>query len=114
MRILLAAAIALVLTGCASSSYLDAYNGVTWQTFDGYRLMDRADTRRLLIVPDPVAATGQRFSALAFGVGAVDQPKPVMEEAAIRYLTSTGRQGCKAVDAYLVESPAWEVKYSCG
>lgn len=104
---------ALLLCGCASSSYVDAYNGTPWQTFDGYRLRDKSDERRLMLMPDPATATGQRFMTLTFGTGPVDRPKPVIEGAAMRYLASTGRVKCRLVDAYLVESPAWEVKYAC-
>lgn len=105
--------LALLLCGCASSSYVDAYNGTPWQTFDGYKLRDRPAETRMLILPEPLGATGQRFMALTFGTGPVDQPKPVMESAAMRYLAATGRVKCRVVDAYLVESPAWEVKYVC-
>lgn len=120
MRIVVAFAAALLLTGCgAGIGYiLDEYRGTEVKAFevegeDTYRIFDKPDKSKLMITPSIGAAAGAGVaSGLTFHAVDTVPPKPVFERAALGYLESTGRR-CRILDAYLLVRPQWEVKYDC-
>lgn len=104
--------------GCASLSYITANYGSieprpVSTSYDTFRVFDKPDASKLMI-------TSSLGSALAQGAGGglllnptvTAVPKPVFQEAAEQYLTSTGRT-CRIVDGYLLVNPQWEFRYQC-
>lgn len=93
-------AMALILAGCWTDHN---YDGIPWQISGGFRVRDNTYSQHLMIEPDRM-----RQSLLA--TGTLGLPKSTMEDAAQQYLS---HKGCRVIDIYPVQNPAWEVKYDC-
>lgn len=104
---------ALMMGGCAGVSHIiQTYSSVSPvdvpTSADNWQVFDRPDLGRIMVNPS-------LGSALVTGVTLYQgvAPKPMAQEAAESYLKNTGRT-CTVTDGYIVQSPQWEFKYSCG
>lgn len=108
-----------VLGGCASINYIvNEYRGVDVREVkmseDTYRVFDKPAQSKMMVTSSLGSAAGQGFAkGLTFGAAQTEPPKPLFEAAALQFLTENGRPGCRVLDAYLLASPQWEVKYDC-
>ncbi|MBW7968136.1 hypothetical protein [Bradyrhizobium sp. BR 10289] len=112
-------AVASGLSGCASINYIvNEYRGVEVREVkmaeDTYRVFDKPAESKMMVTSSLGSAAGQGFAkGLTFGAAQTEPPKPLFERAALQFLTESGRPGCRVLDAYLLASPQWEVKYDC-
>ena len=118
MKALTLALVTASLAGCASISYITQhYRGIPpveiATAHDTFRVFDKPGDGRIMVTASLAAAAGQGFvGGLMLNPAVAASPKPVYQEAAVRYLAATGRQ-CRISDGYLLIEPQWEFRYSC-
>lgn len=117
--VVLAGVLGFGLSGCASINYIvNEYRGIEVREVkmpdDTYRVFDKPAESKMMVTSSLGSAAGQGFAkGLTFGAAQTEPPKPLFEAAALQFLTDSGRPGCRVLDAYLLASPQWEVKYDC-
>lgn len=117
MRVILLA-VAALLSGCASFSYItESYGNVTLvevtTRYDTFRVFDKPTEGKLMITSSIGSALTTGFTGgLLLNPTATQTPKPIFQEGAEQFLAQTGRS-CRIVDGYLLVNPQWEFKYEC-
>ncbi len=115
-----AAALVLLLTGCAGAQYaMQNYSGIdpiSWAsptTHKAYRIFDKPAESRLMITLSLGGAAVQGAGAgFTWGLADTRTPEVVYQDAAIEWLATTGRK-CTATNASLILEPQYEIRYAC-
>lgn len=116
-RIVCGFASAAVLAGCAAmSDSVQEYSfvEVKYVTMpdDTYRVFDKPEENKMLVSSSIASATAQSLRANLM-LKNDTPPKANFEAAALEYLSSDGRSGCRVKESYLLIAPQFEVKYDC-
>lgn len=115
---LIALAISLALTGCASFSYIaESYGNISLvevtTRYDTFRVFDKPAEGKLMITSSLSSAMASGFAGgLLLNPTATQTPKPIFQEGAEQFLAQSGRS-CRIIDGYLLVNPQWEFRYEC-
>lgn len=119
MRGILAAVIAVALSGCAGANYaMQNYSKVDVKSFTSssgstFRIYDKPLENRMMITPSIAASFGGgAVKGATFGAYNPSNSEVVYRDAAEQYLKSTGRT-CSARDVSLIFDPQYEIRYEC-
>lgn len=118
-KILIAALMAAVLSGCAGVNYvLENYQGVTpvqvSASSDTYRIFEHPRINTLMVTPSIAISGGQGMvQGITLGAFSPRTPKPLFENAVRGYLDATSRKHCQITDGYVILDPQWEFRFTC-
>ena len=115
-----------ILGGCAGFSYaIENYKGIEPIAFQQqgesdalpsgkkWRIFNKPEENRLMITPTIGSSFGRGVAKGAtFGIASVDPIVPTLENAAVEYLRTTGKE-CTPTKTFLIVKPQYEVQYHC-
>lgn len=112
---------ALVLTGCATISYLTTEYGSASRdgevtTPDGatFWIWQHKSKSKLMVSVDPARAAGMgAVSGLTFGAVRDGIPQPIFEDVAQRWFAQSGRPQCRTVKGYPIDRLYFEFDIDC-